>query len=108
MAELADALDLGSSGAICAGSSPVTCTILWPVGEAVEHTCLSRMHSWVQIPYGSPFRLLRLSFDNLFFIFRIMNACQPCHNIAPAIQSKELTTALSLIFLQYYQLLKFV
>ena len=28
MAELADALDLGSSGYIRAGSSPVTCTIL--------------------------------------------------------------------------------
>ena len=27
MAELADALDLGSSGVIRAGSSPVTCTI---------------------------------------------------------------------------------
>ena len=26
-----------------------------PVGEAVEHTCLSRMHTRVRIPYGSPF-----------------------------------------------------
>ena len=28
MAELADALDLGSSGETCAGSSPVACTII--------------------------------------------------------------------------------
>ena len=37
------------------GSSPTLSAILcWPVGEVVQHTCLSRMHSWVQIPYGSP------------------------------------------------------
>ena len=32
----------------------------WPVGEVVQHTCLSRMHSWVQIPYGSPEKSLEL------------------------------------------------
>ena len=76
-AQLAQSVEHMTVNHRVAGPSPALGAILfWPVGEVVQHTCLSRMHSWVQIPYGSPIRILEelfiSSFLHAFFVFFIL------------------------------------